>query len=155
MAKLLVARRSELRPEWRDRTVFARDVGLSPRTLSDLEKARRENYRKGWLTQVEYAYRWTPGSVQAVLEGGDPTPAEEAALTGAGVVEQEDDEKYSFRAVSGVQTNPRGRRVILYEMRSGMRVHQEDFPADWPPNVVERAMRQAMEATAAILRNAK
>lgn len=76
LAAKLTERRASLRPEWADRTAFARDNQLSYRSLSDLETARRDNYKASWLTRIEHAYRWQPGSIQRVLAGAEPIPTE-------------------------------------------------------------------------------
>lgn len=74
LGELLVARRVDLgHPR---RLTWARDVlGLSnDRIQSDLENGRRSNYDNATLAQVEQQYQWAPGSIRAVLGGGDPTP---------------------------------------------------------------------------------
>lgn len=72
LAALLVARRVEL--GFTKRLTWARDeLGLSnDRIQSDLENARRTNYDPATLAQVEQQYRWAFGSIQRVLDGGDP-----------------------------------------------------------------------------------
>ena len=63
-----------------NRTQFARDKGLpNDRTLFDLEKGRRNNYSAAQLDLMEIVYGWTPGSIRAVLAGGEPTPLPEIA----------------------------------------------------------------------------
>ena len=71
LATKLIERRASLRPDWSERTIFARDTGLSYRSISDLETARRDNYKPSWLVKVEGAYQWGPGSIQRILSGGD------------------------------------------------------------------------------------
>lgn len=51
--------------------------GPAVATMRILEGARQENYRGVILSRLEKALRWTPGSVQRVLGGGDPTPIED------------------------------------------------------------------------------
>jgi len=80
LATKLIERRASLRSDWSERTIFARDTGLSYRSISDLETARRDNYKASWLVKVERAYQWEPGSIQRILGGGDAIPA-----TGGGV----------------------------------------------------------------------
>lgn len=53
---------------------FADQTGLNYRLVWDLENARRTNYRVAKLAEVEKAYRWGPGSIKRVLDGGNPTP---------------------------------------------------------------------------------
>lgn len=72
LGRLLVARRVGL--GFTRRAAFARHHGLShTRTVDDIENARRTNYEPATIAQVEQLYRWTPGSIQSVLAGGDPT----------------------------------------------------------------------------------
>jgi hypothetical protein len=75
LGELLVQRRVEL--GFRDREAFARARGLAhSRILFDLENAKRDNYAPSTRADVERIYGWEYGSVQAVLDGGAPTPAE-------------------------------------------------------------------------------
>lgn len=70
LAQLLVERRTALRPDrWDDRTQFAADTGLSYRSLSDLERGRRGNYKPAWLAKVEAAYRLAPGAIRRFVDG--------------------------------------------------------------------------------------
>ncbi|MCP3017253.1 hypothetical protein NGM33_28380, partial [Nocardiopsis dassonvillei] len=78
LAAKLTERRASLRPDWSERTTFAQDTGLKYRSISDLETGRRANYKPSWLTKVELAYQWQPGSIQRVLDGQEPVPLEDA-----------------------------------------------------------------------------
>lgn len=78
LAELLTARRVELNDAWRTRQQFCRDTGAEYRIVHDLENAKRTNYSGSTLALIERAYRWQPGSIRAVLDGGDPTPVEPA-----------------------------------------------------------------------------
>jgi hypothetical protein len=73
LGELLVQRRVDL--GFRDREAFARARGLAhSRILFDLENARRTNYSTSTRAEVERIYDWEHGSLQAVLDGGTPTP---------------------------------------------------------------------------------
>lgn len=74
LGRLLIERRVEL--GYPRRLTWAREtLRLSnDRILSDLERARRTNYDPATLAQVERMYQWAPGSIRAVLAGGEPTP---------------------------------------------------------------------------------
>lgn len=77
LSRLLVERRLEL--GYAKRAPFARANGLShDRVLFDLENARRDNYDPATLALVEQIYRWRRGSIEAVREGGDPTPVDDS-----------------------------------------------------------------------------
>jgi transcriptional regulator with XRE-family HTH domain len=47
--------------------------GLGMRTLQSIESGSRTGYRHTTLSRLEAALGWQPGSVAAVLAGGDPT----------------------------------------------------------------------------------
>lgn len=70
LAKAVIARRVELGATTRQ--ALAESSGLSARTLSDIENARRTSYDPATLVRLEQALRWPPGSAQAVLAGDDP-----------------------------------------------------------------------------------
>lgn len=60
---------------FRRRAEFMRHLGLShDRTLSDIENARRTNFDPSTIAFLEQSYGWAPGSIGAVLTGGEPTP---------------------------------------------------------------------------------
>jgi hypothetical protein len=80
LADQLNRRRLELRLQWTD---IARAAGITDKALRAM---RRGEYGPSELTQIrlDEALRWQPGSVRAILEGGQPRPlgrlsAEEAA----------------------------------------------------------------------------
>lgn len=61
-------RRRQTQPE------FAADVGISPRLLTDLETAARDNYDDGTIAVVEDLLGWEPGSLARVVAGAAPRP---------------------------------------------------------------------------------
>lgn len=66
----VVARRTEL--GFRNRADFAAAVQVSSRLISDIEKGRRTNFDQVTLSALEAALGWETGSVQQVVEGGEP-----------------------------------------------------------------------------------
>ncbi len=76
LGRLLERRRGELGYGFRQRAQFARDGGgrLSVKTISRLENGERASYPESTIGAVEVMYQWVPGSVEAVLRGGEPTP---------------------------------------------------------------------------------
>jgi hypothetical protein len=83
LGELLVRQRIELDPRYSNRQLFASERGLNYRTVSDIERGRRDNYEDATITAVEVAYHVAPGSVAAVTgKGGDldPLPAPRTAL---------------------------------------------------------------------------
>lgn len=75
LGRMLERRRGELGYGFRQRARFARDSGgPSVKTISRLEKGERGGYPESTIGAVETLYRWVPGSVEAVLRGGEPTP---------------------------------------------------------------------------------
>jgi transcriptional regulator with XRE-family HTH domain len=62
---------------------FALSIGLKPRTISNIERAAKDNYDPGTKDAIELAMRWQVGSVDRVVNGQPPIPEREAedALT--------------------------------------------------------------------------
>lgn len=83
LGELLVQRRIELAPRYRERTVFAAEHDLDWRLLHDIERGKRETFKPETLAAIEVAYQWQRGSIQAVLAGGDPAPVLPASSDGA------------------------------------------------------------------------
>lgn len=48
-----------------------------------IEGALQDSYRPGVLADLERGIRWKHGSVDSILAGGDPTPADEDELPDA------------------------------------------------------------------------
>ena len=71
LAELMDERRTELRLRWRD---VADLGGVSYEVLRAVRNGTGEIRR---LTQrgIEDGLKWAPGSVQDILDGGEPTPA--------------------------------------------------------------------------------
>lgn len=59
---------------------LADESHLSTRTVGDIEHARRTSYSASTLERLESALRWEPGSTEAVLNGGEPTPQDASPL---------------------------------------------------------------------------
>lgn len=56
------------------RAQFAERLGISLRTLDNIENAERDTYRRDTIVSVEAGMMWQPGSVAAVVAGGQPSP---------------------------------------------------------------------------------
>lgn len=74
LARYVTARRIELNYRTREAVAEA-DPGIKPRTLGDIERASRTSYNRTTIASLEHALQWRPGSVQAILDGGEPTAA--------------------------------------------------------------------------------
>lgn len=72
LGQAVVARRIEL--GMRTTKALSEEASLTPRMLGDLENGRRDNFSGGTKAQIERALQWKPGSIDATLAGGDPTP---------------------------------------------------------------------------------
>jgi hypothetical protein len=73
---MLERRRAELGYGFRQRHTFVRDRGagaISVKTISRLEKGERDSYPESTIGTVELMYQWSPGSVESVLAGGQPS----------------------------------------------------------------------------------
>lgn len=53
---------------------FARVVHLSPSTLGNIENARRTGYSAATKQSIEDGLGWRHGSIDKILEGGQPSP---------------------------------------------------------------------------------
>ncbi len=83
LAEAVGARRIELGIRTAKRLAEASSV--SPRLIGEIENGRRKSYSRTTLWALDDALRWKPGSAQAILDGGDPTPMSEPASAPAGV----------------------------------------------------------------------
>ena len=91
LADLMDERRAELRLRWRD---VADLGGVSYEVIRAVRNGTGEIRR---LTQrgIEDGLRWAPGSVQAILDGGEPRPLDE----NAGLPPMTDEERQDVLAV--------------------------------------------------------
>lgn len=71
LARYIVARRVAL--GYKRRPPFADALGISLRTLGDIETGRRERYDPATVAALENTLGWTTGSVQRIIAGGEPT----------------------------------------------------------------------------------
>ena len=72
LAELVRLRREDRRLSQRQLGTAA---GTTDRLISDIERAARENYEPATLRAVARALGWTPGSIEGVLDGGEPAEA--------------------------------------------------------------------------------
>jgi hypothetical protein len=75
LGRMLERRRGELGYGFRQRARFVRERGsgkISVKTISRLEKGERDSYPESTLGAVETMYQWAPGSIESVLDGGEP-----------------------------------------------------------------------------------
>jgi hypothetical protein len=76
LGRMLERRRGELGYGYRQRARFVLERGggmISVKTISRLEKGERSSYPEATIGTVESMYQWSPGSVEAVLMGGEPS----------------------------------------------------------------------------------
>src|SRR6476659_5219546 len=82
LGALLPTRRIELNPGYAARRAFAAAAGLDEAFIEDIEYGRIPVLDEGQRTIIERAYEWAPGSVLAVLSGGDPVPLDRRDVSG-------------------------------------------------------------------------
>jgi hypothetical protein len=75
LGKLLVQARFEMNPDWRNRRLFAEEQEINYRLVQDIETAARPNFDEGTKMFIETKYGWALGSIDRVLEGGEPVKA--------------------------------------------------------------------------------
>jgi hypothetical protein len=74
LGRLLMQARVRQDPGYRNRARFAREKGLNERLLQDIETGYRGGFGASTKLAIEIAYHWKPGSIDAVLAGGNPEP---------------------------------------------------------------------------------
>lgn len=79
LARLVVHRRVEL--GYRLQKEFTEASGIKIRTLNNIENHRQSSYDAGTIAMLEQGLKWRPGSVDDVLEGGEPTPVDQTELS--------------------------------------------------------------------------
>lgn len=77
VGQIVVSRRVEL--GYPTRAAFAAVVGLTARTLSDIEVGRRTSYDRSTLARVEQALDWEAGHLVGLLDGSAEPKAEQPA----------------------------------------------------------------------------
>lgn len=82
LGQLLVRRRLELDPRFRNRRIFTAERAVEYRIINDIELGRRDNYEPATLGVIELAYDLAPGTILHVLNGADlhPGPAGDHAV---------------------------------------------------------------------------
>lgn len=81
LGRMLERRRGELGYGFRQRGRFVEERGgqmISVKTISRLENGERDSYPESTVGTVEALYQWSPGSVESVLNGGEPNPSPSA-----------------------------------------------------------------------------
>lgn len=58
---------------YRTQKALADATHLGERTIGSLEAGRKKVYREDTLIAVEHVLGWAPGSVQSILDGGEPS----------------------------------------------------------------------------------
>ncbi len=76
LGELLGRARVELDPRYANRRLFCKETGINYRLTTDVENGLRDNYGRSTKIAIEVAYGWAPGSINRVLDGGDPSPAD-------------------------------------------------------------------------------
>lgn len=79
LGEMLVQRRVEIDPRYRNRRLFAAERGLNWRLLYDIERAKRTNFESETLAAIEVAYSLVPGSIPRALGGAELEAQPDAA----------------------------------------------------------------------------
>jgi hypothetical protein len=78
LGEQLVRRRIEVDPRYSNRQLFADERGVNYRSISDIERGRRDNYEDATIASLEVAYAVRPGSIRRAVDGGDLEPLQAA-----------------------------------------------------------------------------
>jgi len=79
LGQYVVARRVQL--GYKTRQPFADALGISRRTLGDIETGRRDKYELNTIAALENTLKWATGSIDDILAGGEPTPIPDIPTT--------------------------------------------------------------------------
>jgi hypothetical protein len=74
LGELLMRRRIDLDPRYRNRRLFTAERAVEYRIVNDIELGNRDNYEPGTIAALEGAYAVAPGSIGRALEGGELEP---------------------------------------------------------------------------------
>jgi transcriptional regulator with XRE-family HTH domain len=77
LGEMIVERRLAL--DWTQQKLSLA-AGVSAQVISDLENGRRADYQVPTLVKVQQALGWQVGSIQDVLDGGQPTERPDSSL---------------------------------------------------------------------------
>jgi hypothetical protein len=78
LGDLLIKRRIDLDHRYAKRTTFCAERDVDYRVISDIEAARRPNFSRATLIQIENAYQLAAGNIGRIIQGGDMEPLEPA-----------------------------------------------------------------------------
>lgn len=71
LGELLIRRRLDLDPRYRNRQVFADERGAEYRIVSDIERGRRSNFHAATIANIERAYGLSSGAIARYVDGGE------------------------------------------------------------------------------------
>lgn len=108
LGQRVIARRIALKYRRREDLANAFD-GLSLRTLGDIEAGRKQGYHPNTLATLEHALHWEPGSIAALLDGGEATekPASAGSAVAATPPNTSAARSSSDEAIARVMRDPR------------------------------------------------
>lgn len=129
LGRLLMERRARLDPRWRTRKTFAADVGLNAGLIRDIETAQRTTFTPATLAAIESAYRYAPGSITKVLDGGDPIelpgPADEAPAPAPAVSDVAFLDRYEAQIWDMDGLSERVRQQLVIALRAAVQAEQQ------------------------------
>lgn len=156
LGELLIRRRLDLDPRYRNRQVFAAERGVEYRIVSDFERHRRSNYHAVTIAEIERAYELPPGSVGRVLAGGDLEPAPDAPRRPSGPAEGPADPGVVKVArqygIDPDNADDRWLRLVRKEIADAIMIHGADAAGsqifhDQPASHIEAAIWDDPHAT--------
>jgi len=148
LGELLIQRRVDLDPRYRNRQVFSDERHLDYRLCYDVEQAKRTNFGQATLAAIEQSYGLMPGSIRDVLAGGDLSPVSASAASdapsGEHIVDLGDPAQVTLWNLRGQDGEPVPeflRRVLISVYRNLMRTDAQEFNRRLAEE--ERARRRA------------
>ncbi|ASU83530.1 XRE family transcriptional regulator [Nocardiopsis gilva YIM 90087] len=77
LASMLKARRVQV--GYKSLAALSRETGVNYKTLQRAERGAPHPFTQGTLYEIDRAYQYEAGSIQRILDGGDPSPAQSSA----------------------------------------------------------------------------
>ena len=90
LGQLLVERRIDLNPRYKNRRTFCEERGVDYKVVSDIETTKRTNFGRDTIAHLEVGYEVKAGGIQAVLDGAEVLPPRELVNPFEGVNDLEE-----------------------------------------------------------------
>ena len=112
LGQLLVERRIDLNPRYKNRRTFCEERGVDYKVVSDIETTKRTNFGRDTIAHLEVGYEVKAGGIQAVLDGATTLPPRESQNPFEGV----DNVEEALRNLPGLADEHR--QIMMQTLRA-------------------------------------